>query len=85
MCFRCHAPSVLEYPDHAKVYVKEVESRDPQIDGVGCSQCHLIKEVDPTQHPPHPTYQLEKTVFGSYKKPAENLAHESVYVKLYSS
>ncbi len=84
MCFRCHAPSTIEYPDHTGVYIKEVESGDPQLDGVGCSQCHLIKSVDPTQHPPHPTYQLERTVFGSYKKPEENLAHQSVPLSLYS-
>lgn len=84
MCFRCHAPSTLEYPDHTGVYIKEIESGDPQLDGVGCSQCHLIKDVDPKQHPPHPTYQLERTVFGSYKKPEENLAHQSVPLPLYS-
>ena len=84
MCFRCHAPSTLEYPDYTSVYIKEVESGDPQLDGVGCSQCHLIKDVDPTQHPPHPTFQLERTVFGSYKKPVDNLAHQSVPLPLYS-
>ncbi len=84
MCFRCHAPSTIEYPDHTSVYIKEVESGDPRLDGVGCSQCHLIKSVDPTQHPPHPTYQLERTVFGSYKKPEDNLAHQSVPLPLYS-
>ena len=84
MCFRCHAPSVLEYPDHSGVYIKEIESGDPSLDGVGCSQCHLIREVDSNQHPPHPTYQLERTVFGSYKNPKENLAHQSVPIPLYS-
>ena len=84
MCFRCHAPSVLEYPDHSGVYIKEIESGDPSLDGVGCSQCHLIKEVDSNQHPPHPTYQLARTVFGSYKNPKENLAHQSVPIPLYS-
>ena len=84
MCFRCHAPSVLEYPDHAAVYVKEIESGDPRLDGVGCSQCHLIKAVNPDRHPPHPLYQLERTVFGSYKKPAENLAHQSIPLPFYS-
>ncbi len=83
MCFRCHAPSVIEYPDHAAMYRKEVQSRDPRVDGVGCSQCHLIKGVDPKRHPPHPTYQLERTVFGSYKKPVKNLAHKSVRSDLY--
>ena len=85
MCFRCHAPHSLEYGHQAKMFVEEVQSKDPQIDGVGCSQCHLIKDVDSSTHPPHPTYQLEKTVFGGYKNPAENLAHQSEPSDLYKS
>ena len=85
MCFRCHAPHVLEYGHQTDMFIKEVQSKNPQIDGVGCTQCHLIKEVDPNTHPPHPTYQLEKTIFGGYKKPAENLAHKSEYRELYES
>ncbi len=83
MCFRCHAPHILEYGHQTKMFIDEVKSKDPQIDGVGCSQCHLIKDVDPKTHPPHPTYQLEKTVFGGYKKPAKNLAHQSEVSALY--
>ncbi len=83
MCFRCHAPSVLEYPDHASIYIGEIASGDPALDGVGCSQCHLINDVDPKQHPPHPTYQLGRVVFGSYKNPADNLAHQSAPLELY--
>lgn len=83
LCFRCHAPSVLEYPDHANVYIKEIASGDPALDGVGCSQCHLISDVDPNQHPPHPVYQLGRVVFGSYEKPVDNLAHQSTPLVLY--
>lgn len=83
LCFRCHAPSVLEYPDHANVYIKEIASGDPALDGVGCSQCHLISDVDPNQHPPHPAYQLGRVVFGSYEKPVDNLAHQSAPLALY--
>jgi len=83
LCFRCHAPSVLEYPDHANVYIKEIASGDPALDGVGCSQCHLISDVDPNQHPPHPVYQLGRVVFGSYEKPVDNLAHQSAPLALY--
>lgn len=83
MCFRCHAPHSLEYGHQAKMFIDEVKSKDPQIDGVGCSQCHLIKDVDPKTHPPHPTFQLEKTVFGGYKNPTENLAHQSEASVLY--
>lgn len=85
MCFRCHAPHILEYPDHVSMFIKEVQSRDPQIDGVGCSQCHLIEKIDSEKRPPHPTFTLGKTVYGGYKKPVDNLAHQSVALKLYRS
>ena len=85
MCFRCHAPAILEYSHEGDRFVKEVRSKDPRIDGVGCSQCHLIQSTDPKFHPPLPTYQLGRTVFGSYKKPADNLAHQSVPSPLYGS
>ncbi len=83
MCFRCHAPSVLEYPDHTNRYIEEVESGDPKLDGVGCAQCHLIKDVNPNRHPPRPVYELGRVVFGSYKQPADNLAHQSAPLELY--
>ena len=85
MCFRCHAPHILEYGHQTKMFIDEVRSKDPQIDGVGCAQCHLIRSVDSSVHPPHPSFQLGKTVFGGYKKPAENLAHQSEQLDLYKS
>ena len=39
LCFRCHAPHSLEYHHELPRFIKEVQSRDPQIDGVGCPQC----------------------------------------------
>ena len=44
MCFQCHAPHILEYDHLVSDFIDEVKSKDPQIDGVGCSQCHLISE-----------------------------------------
>ncbi|GJL63414.1 MAG: cytochrome c family protein [Nitrospirales bacterium] len=85
MCLRCHAPHILEYKHQSKMFVEEVQSKDPQIDGVGCAQCHLIKDINSETHPPLPSYQLEKTVFGGYKNPAENLAHQSETSELYKS
>ena len=55
MCFRCHAPHIIEYADHLPRFIKEVQSKDPQMDGVGCPQCHLIQDVDMNSHPPTPT------------------------------
>jgi hypothetical protein len=85
MCFQCHAPHIAEYRELLPQFIKEVQSKDPQMDGVGCSQCHLIKEVDAKAHPPIPTFELGKTIFGSYDKAAENLAHQSQKLELFGS
>jgi len=83
MCFRCHAPHIAEYGELLPRFIKEVQSKDPHMDGVGCPQCHLIHEVDDKAHPPVPTFQLGKIIFGGYDKAAENLAHESEKLGLY--
>jgi len=85
MCFQCHAPHILEYGHLGKRFINEVKSRDPQIDGVGCSQCHLISEVDEGIRPPHPTFTLGKTIYGGYGNAAKNLAHESQQLELYKN
>jgi len=83
MCFQCHAPHILEYGELLPRFIKEVQSKDPHMDGVGCPQCHLIHEVDANVHPPVPKFQLGKTIFGGYDKAAENLAHQSKKVDLF--
>ena len=83
LCFRCHAPHVNEFEEQAGQFVKQVKSGDPLIDGVGCAQCHLIKEVDFTSHPPLPKYELGKTLFGPYADFVNNLAHGSMELAIY--
>ena len=83
MCFRCHAPHILEYGELLPRFIKEVQSKDPQIDGVGCPQCHLIQDVDMKSHPPMPKFQLGTTIFGGYDKAVSNLAHQSQKLDLY--
>src|SRR4029079_15067847 len=57
LCFRCHAPHVREFPDKVQFFIDQAKSGDPQMDGVACSQCHLIKQVDRTKQPPEPKYE----------------------------
>jgi hypothetical protein len=83
MCFRCHAPHILEYEELLPRFIKEVQSKDPHMDGVGCPQCHLIQDVDMPLHPPMPKFQLETTIFGGYDKAVQNLAHQSQKLNLY--
>ncbi|HZS12267.1 MAG TPA: multiheme c-type cytochrome [Nitrospirales bacterium] len=83
LCFRCHAPHINEFPDQVQAFVTQTQSGDPQIDGVGCAQCHLIRKVDRSGHPPVPKYELGKTLYGPYKDAATNLAHLSVESDLF--
>ena len=83
-CLRCHAPHVREFPEQVQHFIDEAKSGDPLLDGVGCAQCHLIKQVDRTKHPPEPKYDIEnKTVYGPYKDFAPNLAHQSMELALF--
>lgn len=84
LCLRCHAPHVNEYQEQATAFLGEAKSGDPKIDGVGCAQCHLIKQVDRTNLQPSPKYETGgKTLFGPYKDFVQNLAHQSVESALF--
>ncbi|MGQ0810034.1 MAG: multiheme c-type cytochrome [Nitrospiraceae bacterium] len=83
LCFRCHAPHVREFSDHAQTFVSQAQSGEPSMDGVGCAQCHLIKQVDRSSHPPIPKYEPGKTLYGPYKDFVQNLAHQSMDLDLF--
>lgn len=83
-CFRCHAPHVREFPESAQLFIDQVKAGDPSLDGVACSQCHLIKQVDRAKSPPEPTYEIGgKTLYGPYKDFVQNLAHQSMESSLF--
>ncbi len=84
LCFRCHAPHVREFSDHVQLFVDQTKSGDPSLDGVACSQCHLIKHVDRAKHPPEPKYEIGgKTLYGPYQDFVQNLAHQSMELSLF--
>ncbi|MBX3302589.1 MAG: hypothetical protein KF693_10275 [Nitrospira sp.] len=84
LCFRCHAPHVREFPDHVQLFIDQAKEGDPSLDGVACSQCHLIKHVDRAKHPPEPQYEIGgKTLYGPYKDFVQNLAHQSMELSLF--
>lgn len=84
LCLRCHAPHVNEYPEQGQAFIAQAKSGDPAIDGVGCAQCHLIKQVDRSNIQPSPKYETGgKTLFGPYKDFVQNLAHQSVELPLF--
>lgn len=84
LCLRCHAPHVNEYPEQGQAFIAQAKSGDPAIDGVGCAQCHLIKQVDRSNVQPSPKYETGgKTLFGPYKDFVQNLAHQSAELPLF--
>src|SRR5262245_27206874 len=85
LCFRCHAPHVREFQDHAQLFIDQTKSGDPQMDGVACTQCHLIKQVDRSKQPPEPKYEMpgSKVLYGPYKDFVQNLAHQSMELVLF--
>lgn len=84
LCFRCHAPHVREFSDSVQLFVDQAKAGDPSLDGVACSQCHLIKHVDRAKHPPEPKYEIGgKTLYGPYKDFVQNLAHQSMESSLF--
>ena len=84
LCLRCHAPHVNEYPDQGPAFIAQVKSGEPAIDGVGCAQCHLIKQVDRSNIQPSPKYETGgKALFGPYKDFVQNLAHQSIDLPLF--
>ena len=83
LCFKCHAPHVNLFLDQVQSFVTQTQSGDPTVDGVGCAQCHLIKQIDRTNNPPVPKYEPGKTLYGPYKDAVHNLAHQSMELDLF--
>jgi len=81
-CLSCHVPSTTVFPQYTEKIAAQVLSGKPQIEGISCASCHLIKES--TNGPP-PTFKIEpgKTMHGPYADPEDNLVHEAVQVPLF--
>ncbi len=83
-CLSCHVPSTTVFPQHAEKIASQVLAGKPQVEGIGCASCHLIKSVEATPMPP-PTFKIEpgKTIYGPYADPEENLVHPAVQSELF--
>jgi nitrate/TMAO reductase-like tetraheme cytochrome c subunit len=81
-CLSCHVPSTTVFPQYTEKIAAQVLSGKPQIEGISCASCHLIKES--TNGPP-PTFKIEpgKIMHGPYADPEDNLVHEAVQVPLF--
>jgi nitrate/TMAO reductase-like tetraheme cytochrome c subunit len=83
-CLSCHVPSTTVFPQHAEKIAVQVLAGKPQVEGIGCASCHLIKSVETTPAPP-PTFKIEpgKMFYGPYADPEENLVHPAEQAELY--
>ena len=43
-CLSCHAPAVTVFPQHAGKITDQVLSGRVDVEGIGCTSCHLIHE-----------------------------------------
>jgi nitrate/TMAO reductase-like tetraheme cytochrome c subunit len=83
-CLSCHVPSTTVFPQHAEKIVAQVLAGKPQVEGIGCASCHLIKQVEQMPNSP-PMFKIEpgKMIYGPYKDPEENLVHPATQSDLY--
>ncbi len=83
-CLACHVPSTTVFPQHVDKIVAQVLSSKPQVEGIGCASCHLIKQVEQTPNSP-PSFKIEpgKMIYGPYANPEENLVHPATQSNLF--
>src|SRR5512141_2222848 len=83
-CLACHVPSTTVFPQHVDKIIAQVLSGKPQVEGIGCASCHLIKQVEQTVNSP-PSFKIEpgKMIYGPYANPEENLVHPATQSELY--
>ena len=83
-CLACHVPSTTVFPQHADKIVAQVLSGKPQVEGIGCASCHLIKQVEQTPNS-SPSFKIEpgKMMYGPYADPEENLVHPATQSALF--
>ncbi|MEK6577403.1 MAG: multiheme c-type cytochrome, partial [Nitrospirota bacterium] len=82
-CIKCHAPQSKVNPEIIEDLIQQVAKGKIISDGVGCSQCHLIKGIETGKQDIKIRYDLGRTLFGPYSDPIENLAHNSQFIDIY--
>jgi hypothetical protein len=82
-CLFCHAPALFAFPGALDDLRAAVIAGKPPIEGVTCSVCHKISEVNhikPIRK--RITIQKGQTFFGPLKDPEESDAHDSAFQAL---
>ncbi len=84
-CLSCHAPAVTAFPQHVDKINGQILSGKVEVEGIGCTSCHLIHQVSDIPGPP-PTFKLKlgKVLYGPFAEPEDNLVHPSAHADLYN-
>jgi nitrate/TMAO reductase-like tetraheme cytochrome c subunit len=82
-CMKCHAPQTKVNPEIIEDLILQVKKGKVVSDGIGCAQCHLIKEVNADKQDIKIRYELGRTLFGPYNDPVDNLVHGSEFQEAY--
>lgn len=84
-CLSCHIPSIKAFPQYTENVINQILSGNVQVEGIGCSGCHLVNSSSDIRRPlAEIRHRLGDLYFGSYDNPEENLAHKSEFAKIYS-
>ncbi len=77
-CLSCHVPSTTVFPQHSEKVTAQILAGKPQVEGIGCTACHLIHAVERTPTPP-PTFKVKpgSVLYGPFADPEENLVHQA--------
>lgn len=82
-CIQCHAPQARVNSEIVEDLIQQVQTGNVISDGVGCSQCHFIKEIETVKQNGNIRFELGRTLFGPYNDPIENMAHNSQFIEIY--
>ncbi len=85
-CLSCHAPAVKVFPQHVDKITDQILTGNVEVEGIGCTSCHLIHEVADQPGPP-PTFEVKagNVLYGPFADPEENLVHPSAHLEFYNS
>jgi hypothetical protein len=84
LCLSCHAPAVTVFPQHTDRIIDQVMTGKVSVEGISCASCHMVEKLadDPKKVP---SFQIsaDKTMYGPFKDPEDNMIHNSFASPLY--
>ena len=83
-CLSCHAPAVKVFPQHTDRIIDQVLAGKVTVEGISCASCHMVEKlVEDKKQVPAFEITADKTMFGPFKDPEDNMVHNSFASPLY--